>query len=562
MNRSNLKKGKKAPVNGSTVRLVSIAVSAGDRSGSYHVMSMRNMRGRRRRVLIPSRDVLNEGSIKDHLIANHYPVGDEIDWKGIKRELARHDVPFVKLAATPGFVGYAYLLPNGKCIGSASSTRPYLDPRSELVKPRVGSRGSLEGWKKQVAEKSIHSSRLLLSLCTAFSGYLARLSGIESGGFHLHGETSIGKSTCLRIATSVNGPPKNLGTWSMTVAGAEGILAGHNDNCVTLDELSELEGAPAKAAQTASKFAYMSASGKGKTRFVGMQKQYQLEALKWCNSVLSTGEVSLDAHAILGGGDRRDGERVRLIDVPADAGKGLGIFESVPSGCDSPAEFAAALSQNARKYYGTAQMAFLEQLTRDLTKDGKEVKGRLRDLMDRFLSKYDVRGDDGKKIRYCERFALAYAAGVFALGYNIMPFPEKLLLKKMGRCYMDARDSQPESIEDKVSKARERLRDLLRSTDYVEIRKGGKAVSCEDLKDARVLKTTMKGRPVKVVAASEIMKIMPDLAVRQQILGRFVSMGRLLLDANGKWTRPIPSGIPGCRLPRGYCFLPKTKGAT
>ena len=55
--------------------------------------------------------------------------------------------------------------------------------------------------------------------------------------------------------------------------------------------------------------------------------------------VLSTGEKGLADKIAEEGGKVQAGQAVRLIDVPADAGKGLGIFENLHSH-ESPSAFA------------------------------------------------------------------------------------------------------------------------------------------------------------------------------------------------------------------------------
>ena len=77
--------------------------------------------------------------------------------------------------------------------------------------------------------------------------------------------------------------------------------------------------------------------------------------------VLSTGEKGLADKIAEEGSKVQVGQAVRLIDVPADAGKGLGIFENLHSH-ESPSAFADCIKKAAAQNYGHAARAFITQL--------------------------------------------------------------------------------------------------------------------------------------------------------------------------------------------------------
>ena len=56
------------------------------------------------------------------------------------------------------------------------------------------------------------------------------------------------------------------------------------------------------------------------------------------------------------------GQEVRVLDIPADAGAGFGLFDRLPDGMDG-AEFSSALNRAASEVYGTPSRAFLGWLT-------------------------------------------------------------------------------------------------------------------------------------------------------------------------------------------------------
>jgi uncharacterized protein (DUF927 family) len=87
-------------------------------------------------------------------------------------------------------------------------------------------KGTLDGWKSEVAAKCAGNSRLLFSLGTAFASPLLPLAQIESGGFHLVGTTSIGKTTALNLAASVAGL-KTIPSWRSTSNALETAIRIH-----------------------------------------------------------------------------------------------------------------------------------------------------------------------------------------------------------------------------------------------------------------------------------------------------------------------------------------------
>ncbi len=83
---------------------------------------------------------------------------------------------------------------------------------------------------------------------------------------------------------------------------------------------------------------------------------------EWRLLFLSAGEISLSQHMQEVGKKARAGQEVRLVDIPADANAGLGIFETLHQ-FESGAILSKALLEAAEKYFGTAALAFLEKVT-------------------------------------------------------------------------------------------------------------------------------------------------------------------------------------------------------
>lgn len=183
----------------------------------------------------------------------------------------------------------------------------------------------MAGWQNGVARYASGNSRLVLALSAAFAAPLLYPTSSESGGFHFRGGSSTGKTTALVVGGSVWGGGGVRGfirTWRATSNGLEGVAAMHCDSLLCLDEMGQVDG------REAGQIAYMLANGVGKTR-AGRSGEAR-PAAEWRLIFLSSGELSLgDKIAEDGRGKRvAAGQQVRIIDIAADAGVGIGLFEN------------------------------------------------------------------------------------------------------------------------------------------------------------------------------------------------------------------------------------------
>jgi putative DNA primase/helicase len=218
-----------------------------------------------------------------------------------------------------GWYSAAYVLPDTTLgeVGEERLVLQTLDRNSEGYRQA----GTLEGWGTEIASRCVGNSRLLVAASTGFAAPLLEPLGEESGGLHFRGESSEGKTTALLIAATVWGEPGRLERWRATANSLEGVALAHNDNLLCLDELKELD------PREAGGVAYMLANGAGKRR--GQAYGGTRPRLTWRLLFLSTGETSLEQHIAEVGQRIQAGQEVRLVDVPADAGVGLGLFEDL-----------------------------------------------------------------------------------------------------------------------------------------------------------------------------------------------------------------------------------------
>jgi putative DNA primase/helicase len=93
-----------------------------------------------------------------------------------------------------------------------------------------------------------------------------------------------------------------------------------------------------------------------------------------------------------GGRKARAGQQIRLLDIPADAGKGFGAFDHAgPEG--DPGKLADAMKQAARTAYGTAGPAFVRRIVEE---DFEEVDRLVTDFVKDFVTSHVPVGADGQ----------------------------------------------------------------------------------------------------------------------------------------------------------------------
>lgn len=329
---------------------------------------------------------------------------------------------FARCVERIGWQGNAFVLPD----------EVYGEMAGELIVPQgipsehpFRQKGSLKDWQESVGRVCAGNSRLVLAVCTALAAPLLEPLGQESGGLHIVGGSSLGKTTALRVAGSVcgGGPGGFIKQWRATDNGLESIAAAHCDGLLCLDEMGQA------GAKVVSEVAYMLANGQGKGR--ASRDGQARKVHSWRLLFLSTGEITLADKVAEDGRSRpKAGQAVRVVDIPADAGAGFGLFETL-HGCGSADMFARQLKELSNNYYGTPLRAFLQSLTADrdkLTRQAQEV-------MHIFEADHCPKGADGQVRRVCGRFALVAAAGELGVILGVLPWPTGEASQAAAKCF-------------------------------------------------------------------------------------------------------------------------------
>jgi uncharacterized protein (DUF927 family) len=173
-----------------------------------------------------------------------------------------------------------------------------------------------------------------------------------------------------------------------------------------LDELAQMD--PRVAEETA----YLLGNGTGKARMsrgISARKK-----LTWHLIFVSAGEVTLADHAQTAGKRTKGGAEVRLLNIEADAGAGMGLFENIYD-AESADAFAQQLKNASRRFYGAPLREYLDFLVRNRAAAEKAV----RNFQANFLSKHVPPGASGEVSRAAHRFGLIAAAGELATEIGI-----------------------------------------------------------------------------------------------------------------------------------------------
>jgi uncharacterized protein (DUF927 family) len=316
-----------------------------------------------------------------------------------------------RLVTRLGWHGPAYLLPDQQ-IGNSHEHLFFCDSGAQL--PPISEAGTLEQWQQQIGALCVGNHRLAFVASVAFAGPLLHLLGHESGGFHLYGDSSGGKTTHLQVAASVYGGPRLVRSWRSTDNALESIAAAHSDGVLVLDEIGMCD--PRIIGETV----YMLGNGTGKAR-ANDRGQAGRQVQEWRLLFLSTGEKTLAQHMADANKELKAGMEIRMLAVPADASKGLGMFD-VLSGFEDAAALSDALKARVAKYYGTPLTAFLSALC----KPGEMLgwTAILRRTVERFIAKALPASASGQAHRAAARFGLAAAAGELATALGVTAWPE------------------------------------------------------------------------------------------------------------------------------------------
>jgi putative DNA primase/helicase len=323
-----------------------------------------------------------------------------LEWRPERRQTS---------TSTVGWVGRdhkAFVLGSGKVIGDLDvlpvhlSTSPSAAAQTE--------KGELSEWTAEVGSLCSGNDILMLAVSTALSGPMLDFLDLDlGGGLHLKGASSQGKSTALRVATSVWGSPQATCSWRATGNGLEALAASVSGTLLPLDELGEVEG------RHLNDILYALANGVGKTRMTSSNDPAKTK--RWRMSILSTGEISVARKLAEAAKKQMPGQMVRLLDITAD-GQRYGAFDELHGAVDAAA-FADRLKLATIRFHGTAGVAFVRGLI--ARADQREKIRTMVSSWAAVFCSHVPAAPSGIIQRAAERFALIGVSGELATNFGI-----------------------------------------------------------------------------------------------------------------------------------------------
>ncbi|TCB55294.1 DUF927 domain-containing protein [Acinetobacter terrestris] len=371
-------------------------------------------------LLIPYEHFMGEAQEALKIIANHGLMPPRQAYKKNVFINYIQDYPIkqrFRCVDRAGWHGYCFATPN-KTYGNSEDEELLF--HSDNKSPYTVS-GTFEEWQELSQLIEPHALAVLAFAC-AFSGQLVLPLGAESGGFHIYGSSTDGKSTITKAACSVWGNPKHISkSWRTTDNALENEAELRNDSFLNLDELRQA------VPKAVSDIVYMLTGGQGKARSTKSGKNR--DAKQFSLMYTSTGEVTLEEHLRRGNIELDAGLLLRFAHIPSDAGKGYGVFDCINYGT-APQDIGNRINELASQHYGHAGIKWLEYLTSD--KDAVMLKAQ--ELLDSFIEQH-TQTKNGQANRVLRRFALVAVAGELATLAGITSWQQGRAFEAIAQCF-------------------------------------------------------------------------------------------------------------------------------
>ena len=237
------------------------------------------------------------------------------------------------------------------------------------------------------------------------------------------------------------------------------------------------------------------------------------------------------------------GSLVRLLDLPADAQKGYGLFDDCHG--EQASEFAQRLKSNALAHYGCAGPEFVAQLAQ-LLRTQPDFKRVLRERIDsvqqQLLPEFGT--VDGQVQRAARHFAIVAVAGEYACKVLGLPWEEDEPISAARACFAAWMSQRGGVVSHELIMAKTALRDAIEmhgESRFVRLH----GLSDDSLKDTQShlicdrlgFRYDLEGKPVWGFLSSGLREVLQGLGGFHTLVAKLVEQGVIL-------RRPAPHRIP------------------
>lgn len=303
-------------------------------------------------------------------------------------------------------------------------------PNMEYLAATLHAGGTIDDWRTHVAGLCEGNAVLMFFLLAGLAPPFMRFTETASGGFHLAGGSTTGKTTALQVAVTAwgcgadpqSGPQHTaIRRWKATGNAIESIAEMHNHMLLALDEINEVD------PRELGGIIYQLAGGQSKGRATlhgGLRAPRHWQLL-----YVSSGERSVRDILRVAGQTLQGGQQVRLPEIPAEDPRTGANAIIEKTGDLEPAEFAEKLKHACARYYGTAGPVMVAWLIGQVAQHGQHAYvGQLRrelraiedKLVERLLAQDEKLSDENR--RALRQFALVVLAGAHAHQAGIVPW--------------------------------------------------------------------------------------------------------------------------------------------
>ncbi len=297
-----------------------------------------------------------------------------------------------------------FVTPAGEVFGASELVKIELAATARLA-PRIGKAGTLSGWQVATAAaiEASNCPHWTLGIIAGFAGPILALTGLDTCGINLSGDTSVGKTTAQQLAVSAWSSPAItdnglLCSMRSTENAVEVLAQGSHGTVLALDELAHADG------KAVGRTIYSLAGNVGKSR---MRADATLKpSYTWLTFAILSAECTLEEKIKADGGQWTGGMAVRFADIDV-------------AGCNRAVEKERLNTlRTILMHYGQAGPEFVRQLMRcKLHRDSAVLKEKVLKAARTLAGT----GADGAKIRAAIPFAVLLVSGELARQFGILP---------------------------------------------------------------------------------------------------------------------------------------------
>ena len=288
----------------------------------------------------------------------------------IDQYIQKHDPEVEKVASRVGYIDNKFILPGSTDVRIVTSGG--LNDIANSFKKK----GTLEGYKAEVFDLIKEKDTPMFFLLSSLASPLLKHYSIDPFIVDLHGKTSQGKTTLLKVAAGAWGTGNLVGEWNITKVALERKAAFLNNLPLMLDDTRKASPYVLKDAV----YQFSGGKSKGRGNINGID-----EEITYKNIMLSTGEIALTEY-----NSEMAGVAARVIGV-SDIPLKKEEFKPLYAGMDNQ--------------HGTIG----EQFIQTYQKDPKYYNSLMNQLEDRYFEK--AKGDD-VLTRLGRSFAVVHLAGL------------------------------------------------------------------------------------------------------------------------------------------------------